>query len=62
VMTRGGPEHATELMATYMFTRSFRTNEVGYGSAIVSALFVTVLLASLISIYLSSRRSREVMR
>jgi raffinose/stachyose/melibiose transport system permease protein len=59
VMTRGGPVHATELMATYMFTRSFRTNEVGYGSAIVSALFVTVLLASLVALYLSARRRRK---
>lgn len=58
VMTRGGPVNATELMATYMFTKSFRTNEVGYGATIASALFLTVLIASLVTTLIAARRRR----
>jgi raffinose/stachyose/melibiose transport system permease protein len=58
VMTGGGPVHATELMATYMFTKSFRTNEVGYGATIASALFLAVLIASLATIAWSAHRRR----
>jgi raffinose/stachyose/melibiose transport system permease protein len=58
VMTGGGPVHATELMATYMFSKAFRTNEVGYGATIAAALFLTVLLASLASTAWAARRRR----
>lgn len=47
VMTGGGPVNATELMATYMFRAAFRSNQVGYGATIASALFLTVLLSAL---------------
>lgn len=59
VMTGGGPVNATELMATYMFRKAFRTNEVGYGAAIASALFLVVLLAALATIAWSARRRRR---
>lgn len=63
VLTGGGPVHATELMATYMFTKAFRTNEVGYGATIASALFIAVLLTTLVSIAVSAiRRRREAGR
>lgn len=58
VMTQGGPVNSTELMATYMFNKSFRTNEVGYGATIASALFLTVLLASLVTTLIAARRRR----
>ena len=39
VMTGGGPNHASELMATYMFKQAFVNFNVGYGSAIASFMF-----------------------
>ncbi len=40
VMTGGGPNHASELMATYMFKQAFVNFNVGYGSAIASFMFI----------------------
>ena len=58
VMTQGGPVNATELMATYMFRAAFRGNQVGYGSTIASALFLTVLVASLVFLAWRNHRRR----
>lgn len=33
-MTKGGPNHASEVMATYMYYEGFRTMKFGYASAI----------------------------
>lgn len=59
VMTGGGPVNATELMATYMFSKAFRTSEVGYGATIAAALFLTVLVASLASTLWAARQRRR---
>lgn len=49
VMTGGGPNHATELMSTYMFQQGFRTLRYGRASAIGVVLLVLCILAMLIS-------------
>ncbi len=58
VMTAGGPDHATTVMATYMYESAFKANRVGYGAAIASALFLIVFTVSLAVMWLS-RRSEE---
>lgn len=58
VMTQGGPVHATELMATYMFRMAFRSSRMGYGATIASALFVTVLIFALAFLLWRARRRR----
>ena len=45
VMTGGGPGHATELMATYMYSQAFSRFNMGYGSTVAVAMF---LLAAII--------------
>jgi len=40
VMTSGGPAHATEVMATYMYDKTFEGLRYGYGSAISVLIFV----------------------
>lgn len=46
IMTKGGPAHATELLATYMYNSTFTTYRYGFGSAIST----TIMLISLILI------------
>lgn len=50
VMTGGGPNHATELMSTYMFYQGFRTLKFGYSATIG----VVLLLLCVMSIVLSN--------
>jgi ABC-type sugar transport system permease subunit len=42
-LTAGGPNHATEMMSIYMYSQTFRYNNVGYGTAI-SVLMVVFML------------------
>ncbi len=49
VMSSGGPNHKSEVLASYMYIKSFRDMQYGYGSAIsvillVLCLFVTFIL------------------
>lgn len=39
-MTKGGPNHASEVMATYMYYQGFRTMKFGYASAMGIVLLV----------------------
>lgn len=43
-MTRGGPAHATEVLASHLYTRSFTQWEYGYGSALAIILVILCLL------------------
>ena len=40
IMTNGGPVHATETMATYLFKNGFQSFEMGYGSAVGVIMFM----------------------
>lgn len=44
IMTRGGPAHATELLATYMYNATFSTYRYGYGSTISTAIVIISLV------------------
>jgi len=46
VMTDGGPNGASEVMASYMYHTAFRAYDFGYGSAIGFFLLVICLLAT----------------
>lgn len=60
VMTEGGPNNASELMATYMYKKAFPSFEMGYGSAIASALFLIVMGVALVSMLLTRRYETRV--
>lgn len=57
VMTRGGPNHASEVLATYMYVSSFPDDRMGYGAAIATVMLVLTLLATVV--YLRLTRSAE---
>lgn len=59
VMTEGGPVNATELMATYMYKNAFTSFKMGYGSTVASALFLIVVVISLLLFFLMHRKARE---
>ncbi|MEW4372681.1 carbohydrate ABC transporter permease [Paenibacillus kandeliae] len=44
VMTGGGPNHASEVMASYMYGEAFSKYNFGYGSAVGFALLIICLL------------------
>jgi raffinose/stachyose/melibiose transport system permease protein len=60
VMTEGGPNNASELMATYMYKKAFPSFEMGYGSTVASALFIIVMAIGLVALTLTRRFETEV--
>lgn len=44
VITKGGPNRASELVTTYLYEKAFRTGEYGYASAMGVALFGIVFV------------------
>lgn len=48
VMTGGGPAHSTEVLASYIYTRSFQQFEYGYGASLSVVLLVMCLLVTVI--------------
>jgi raffinose/stachyose/melibiose transport system permease protein len=55
VLTRGNPNHATEVLATWMFAETFRHYKMGYGAAMAVVLFVLILGFSIIYIRWTTR-------
>jgi ABC-type sugar transport system permease subunit len=55
VMTNGGPDHASEVIATYMYWHSFKNGRVGYGATLATILTVFVGVFSIF--YLRKRES-----
>ncbi|HHU89057.1 MAG: carbohydrate ABC transporter permease [Sphaerochaetaceae bacterium] len=53
VMTTGGPARSTELIATYMYKKTFLSWQMGYGSALAFCLFVIAVGLSLLFMGLS---------
>jgi raffinose/stachyose/melibiose transport system permease protein len=59
VMTGGGPDHATSVLATYMYEQAFKNNRVGYGATIATALFAMVFAAALIVLRFARKAQDE---
>lgn len=49
VMTEGGPDHATELLSTYMYYQGFRTLKYGYSASIGVVLLLLCICSVLLS-------------
>jgi ABC-type sugar transport system permease subunit len=59
VLTKGGPNHATEVLATWMFADTFRHFKMGYGAAMSVVLFLMILVFSVVYIQLTTRGVEE---
>ena len=59
VMTDGGPGTSTELMATYMYKQSFKTFNMGYGSAVAGGMFILITMVSLLTMKLLNGRKEN---
>jgi len=59
-MTQGGPAHATDLMAIYMYNKTFETYKYGYGSAVSLVIFVLSFTLIIGSRALMSRKSADL--
>jgi ABC-type sugar transport system permease subunit len=59
VMTSGGPYHASDVLATYMYNRAFTGGRMGYGTAIAEVLFVVVFLVTLLQLRITKAGSTE---
>jgi raffinose/stachyose/melibiose transport system permease protein len=55
VMTNGGPNHATEVIATYTYDQAFTQNKVGYGAALSLVMTAITLVAAVLFIRLRER-------
>jgi raffinose/stachyose/melibiose transport system permease protein len=44
VMTQGGPNNATQLMAAYMYRKGFLDYNMGYASSIAAMLFLIIFV------------------
>ncbi len=52
VMTRGGPNRSTEVLATYMYEQGFQLNAMGVASAIAVIMILLAVFASVIRLRL----------
>lgn len=43
-ITDGGPNHSSEMLATYMYSQTFSYNNVGYGTAIAIVMVLVMLV------------------
>lgn len=59
VMTGGGPGTATELMATYMYRLSFKTFNMGYGSAVAGGMFLLITALALFTMKVLNREKED---
>lgn len=50
VMTRGGPNHASEVLSTWAYFQAFTANKVGYGSAILVVLLIITFIMAYIQV------------
>lgn len=59
IMTKGGPAHATELLATYMYNSTFTTYRYGFGSAISTTIMLISLILIGTSQWLANRNKNK---
>ena len=57
IMTAGGPSHATETVATYVYSTAFRFQDVGYAQAMAMILLAVILILTIVEYRLMQPRA-----
>jgi ABC-type sugar transport system permease subunit len=60
VLTKGGPNHATEVVLTYMVNKAFHDGAMGYAAAMGYVLFAVVGVITIILLALMRRQRLAV--
>lgn len=60
IMTAGGPGHATETVATHVYTTAFRFLDIGYAQAMAMILLLVILLLTIVEYRLLNPRAEMV--
>jgi ABC-type sugar transport system permease subunit len=50
IMTKGGPENATNVLAYNIYTQAFSYSRMGYASALATVLLIIILIISLVQL------------
>jgi raffinose/stachyose/melibiose transport system permease protein len=59
VMTSGGPNNSTQVLATWLYRSGFVRNDFGYAAAIATVIFVITLAIALGQLWFTRRRRVE---
>lgn len=59
VMTSGGPNNSTQVLATWLYRSGFVRNDFGYAAAIATVIFVVTLIVALAQLWYTRRRRVE---
>jgi ABC-type sugar transport system permease subunit len=55
-LTAGGPNNATQMMSTYMYSQTFRYNNVGYGTAIAVLMVIFMMIVIIPYVSFTARK------
>ncbi len=56
IMTKGGPANATTTVVLYIYRQAFEVNKMGYASALSFILFIIIMVLSIITFAITSRK------
>jgi multiple sugar transport system permease protein/raffinose/stachyose/melibiose transport system permease protein len=56
MLTKGGPNHSTEMLPNYIFQQAFELNRMGYASAVAVVLLVIALSTSIFQVKIFGSR------
>jgi len=59
VLTKGGPSHASELMATYMYSMAFESHRNGYASALACGMFILISVIAILTMKVLNRGEED---
>ncbi|QGQ95125.1 sugar ABC transporter permease [Paenibacillus psychroresistens] len=59
LLTQGGPAHQTEVFGTLIYSIAFKSQQLGYGTALAMALTFLILVISSTQYYFMSKREVE---
>lgn len=59
VMTSGGPNNSTQVLATWLYRSGFVRNDFGYAAAIATVIFIITLALALAQLWVSKKRRVE---